>query len=84
MFFKALVALFVVSFIGPLLLAEERTWTDSTGKYEFVASLVEVNDDGVLLKQANGKTKLVPLAKLSKTVSLGTTSTHPLTRSANV
>ena len=62
---KAILAFALLSFTGPLLCAEERTWTDVSGKYEFVASLVEVNEDGVLLKQANGETKLVPLAKLS-------------------
>ena len=65
MFQKAILAFALLSFTGPLLCAEERTWTDVSGKYEFVASLVEVNEDGVLLKQAGGKTKLVPLAKLS-------------------
>lgn len=64
MFHKAVLA-FALSFTCSILCAEERTWTDSSGKYEFVASLVEVNEDGVLLEQANGQTKLVPLAKLS-------------------
>ena len=65
MFQKAILAFALLSFIGPLLNAEERTWRDASGKFEFVASLMEVNENGVLLKQANGKTKLVPLAKLS-------------------
>jgi len=65
MFQKVTLAFALLFLTSPLLGAEERTWTDVTGKYEFVASLVEVNDDGVLLKEANGKTKLVPLAKLS-------------------
>jgi len=65
MFQKAIFAFALLSFSSPLVCAEERTWRDVSGKYEFVASLVEVKEDGVLLKQANGKTKLVPLAKLS-------------------
>ena len=65
MFQKAILAFALLLFTNALLCAEERTWTDVSGKYEFVASLVEVNEDGVLLKQANGETKLVPLAKLS-------------------
>ena len=65
MFRKTILAFALLSLTNPLLGSEERTWTDVTGKYEFVASLVEVKENGVLLKQANGKTKLVPLAKLS-------------------
>ena len=66
MHIKALVAFILMSLsVLPRLRAEERTWTDVSGKYELVASLVEVKDEGVLLRQADGKTKLIPLAKLS-------------------
>ena len=39
---------------------------DSTGKHKVVGELVEVTDEGVLLKKADGDTKLVPLDKLSR------------------
>ncbi len=66
MFQKAVLAFVLICVSSPFLYAEQRTWIDSSGKYKFVASLVEVNEDSVLLEQANGTTKLVPLNRLSK------------------
>ena len=65
MLFKSPLMLILIA-ASPVLHAQERTWVDSTGKYEVVGSLVEVTDEGVLLKKADGDTKLIPLNKLSK------------------
>jgi WD40 repeat protein len=45
--------------------AEERSWTDSTGKYKIEAEFVEVADGKVRLRRADGKTLALPLEKLS-------------------
>lgn len=65
MFQKALLAFVLLSIANPALHAQERTWKDSSGKYELIARLVKVTDKGVLLKKADGDTKLIPLDKLS-------------------
>lgn len=46
--------------------AAERTWTDSTGKFQVDAELVEVQDGTVVLRRADGRTVRVPLKRLSK------------------
>ncbi len=43
-----------------------RTWTDATGKFKFEAMFVEVDKGIVVLEQANGVRKRIPLKKLSK------------------
>jgi CubicO group peptidase (beta-lactamase class C family) len=45
--------------------AAPRTWRDSTSKFSVTAELVEVKDDHVVLKKADGKTVTVPIARLS-------------------
>jgi hypothetical protein len=42
-----------------------RTWTDATGKFKVEASFVEIVEDKVKLKRADGREHLVPLAQLS-------------------
>ena len=46
--------------------APMRTWSDSTGKFQVEAQLVEKTEQSVTLKRANGKIAKVPLNKLSK------------------
>ena len=43
-----------------------RTWSDVTGEYKVRATLIEVADDEVHLRKADGTTISVPLEKLSK------------------
>jgi len=43
-----------------------RTWKDASGKFEVTAKLVEVDDKGVRLRDAEGKEIVVPLEKLSR------------------
>ena len=60
--------LFVVALLGTIaaaVLAEERTWTDKTGKFKVSAELVEVQDGKALLRRADGKEISVPLERLS-------------------
>ncbi|MHB8864608.1 MAG: SHD1 domain-containing protein, partial [Pirellulaceae bacterium] len=44
----------------------EREWTDTTGRFKVVGSLVEVKDGVAFIKNAEGKTLKVPVAKLSR------------------
>ncbi len=46
--------------------AGERTWSDSTGKFTIVGSLVEVKGADVFIKTTDGKTMKIPIARLSK------------------
>ena len=46
--------------------AANRTWTDKTGKHKTEAELVEATADSVVLKLSDGKTKTVPLDRLSE------------------
>lgn len=43
-----------------------RTWTDRTGKYSVVATLVEVKERVVRLRKANGRITSVPIERLSQ------------------
>ena len=48
------------------LAAEERTWTDNTGKFSVEAEFVDIDDGNVRLKRSNtGKVISVPLKRLS-------------------
>jgi hypothetical protein len=47
--------------------AQQRTWTDSTGKFSVEAELVEVKDGKAVLKKTSGKLTTVPVARLSET-----------------
>jgi hypothetical protein len=42
-----------------------ETWTDNTGEFQIEATFVQLRDDSLYLKKANGKTIKVPLTKLS-------------------
>lgn len=62
---------FVVAVVAVLLVcaihaAEQRTWTDNTGKFSVEAELVEVKDGQAVLKRSDGKTVSVPVNRLSK------------------
>ncbi len=50
---------------APTIAGEWRVWKDDTGKFEIEATLVEVDDQGVLLKKRDGTTIKVPLGRLS-------------------
>ncbi len=43
---------------------QPRTWTDSTGKFQVTATLIEVKDGAVFLQSANGKTLKIPVERL--------------------
>jgi hypothetical protein len=45
--------------------AQQRTWTDSTGRFSVEAELVEVKDGQAVLKMPDGTTRPVPLDRLS-------------------
>ena len=45
---------------------ELRTWTDVSGKYEYEAELVALQDGVVKLRLADGRTANIPLEKLSE------------------
>jgi thiol-disulfide isomerase/thioredoxin len=51
---------------GPSAPAEERTWTDDTGKFQVTAELVEVRGNAVVLRSDDGKELSVPLSRLSE------------------
>jgi len=42
-----------------------RTWTDSTGKYQLEAAMVDYKDGAVHLRKKDGETAVVPRGKLS-------------------
>lgn len=49
------------------LVAQQRTWKDTSGKFSVQAELVEVTDESVVLKRTdNGKQISVPLGRLSQ------------------
>jgi hypothetical protein len=43
-----------------------RGWTDSTGEYSVEATLVEIEEDSVVLKKAGGDVITVPITRLSE------------------
>jgi thiol-disulfide isomerase/thioredoxin len=47
--------------------AEERTWSDKTGKFSVSAELVKVEEGKAVLRRADGKEIKVPLEQLSET-----------------
>lgn len=55
----AIAAVFAVA------VAKERAWTDTTGKFNVTAELVDVEDGKAVLRRADGKTITVPVDKLS-------------------
>lgn len=59
----------VVALLGTIsaaVLAEERTWTDKTGKFKIRGELVELQDGKARLRIAGGKEIKVPLERLSE------------------
>jgi hypothetical protein len=56
---------FVVLLALPVL-AEGRTWTDSTGNYRVEAELIGFSDATVVLKKKNRQLVALPMDKLSK------------------
>lgn len=50
----------------PASAGEPRTWTDSTGKFQITASLIEVRDGSVFLETESGKTVKIPVTRLSR------------------
>jgi thiol-disulfide isomerase/thioredoxin len=59
---------FVVALLGAIaaaVVAEERTWTDKTGKFKISGELVKVQDGNALVRRADGKEIKVPLERLS-------------------
>src|SRR3954465_4052156 len=55
----------LLGMIAAAVLAEERTWTDTTGKFKVAGEFVEVQDGKALLRRADGKEIKVPLKRLS-------------------
>jgi len=58
----------VVALLGAIaaaVVAEERTWTDKTGKFKVAGELVKVEDGNAFLRRADGKEIKVPLDRLS-------------------
>ena len=47
--------------------AQQRTWTDDTGKFSVEAEFVETKQDSVVLKKRSGSVITVPVARLSET-----------------
>ena len=47
--------------------AQQRTWTDDTGKFSVEAEFVETKQDSVVLKKSSGSVITVPVARLSET-----------------
>ncbi|TWU10020.1 SHD1 domain-containing protein [Allorhodopirellula heiligendammensis] len=43
-----------------------REWTDSTGRFKITGSLLEVTDGNAMIKNSDGKTLRIPIARLSK------------------
>ena len=59
---------YAISLVGIFVLvasAQQRRWTDSTGKYSVDAEFVEVKVGTVAIRRSSGKTVAVPLARLS-------------------
>ena len=52
-------------FLAAIAWADERTWTDKTGKFKVTGELVKVEDGKVVLRRTDGKEIKVPLARLS-------------------
>src|SRR6185436_3767978 len=55
----------LLSAITAAVVAEERTWTDKTGKFKVAGELVKVEDGNAFLRRTDGKEIKVPLDRLS-------------------
>lgn len=60
------ISLALVFWPGLSLVADARTWTDSTGNYRIEAALIGFNDATAVLKKENRQLVAVPIDKLSK------------------
>jgi hypothetical protein len=58
--------LFLTCCVSPLVAQESRIWTDSTGKHQLRAKLIDVVDGKARLERPNGDISRIPLDKLSK------------------
>ena len=63
---KCVVVLVAVAAIVAVAVAEERTWSDASGKFKLDAELVEVKDGKAVLLSTDGKTLSVPIKRLSE------------------
>ena len=63
---KCVVVLVAAAAIVAVAVAEERTWSDASGKFKLDAELVEVKDGKAVLLSSEGKTVTVPIKRLSK------------------
>lgn len=61
--FLAMVATFACSSFA--FSQSQREWTDSSGKFKIVGTLLEVKDGNVFLKSKDGKTVKIPVDRLS-------------------
>jgi Leucine-rich repeat (LRR) protein len=55
----------LIGLCGTIAAAQQRKWTDTTGKFSVDAEFVEAKDGTVSLKRSSGKTVKVPVARLS-------------------
>ncbi len=62
---KGVILFVAIAAIVAVAAAEERTWTDATGKFKLSAELVEVKDGKAVLLRSDGKTVSVPVTRLS-------------------
>ena len=60
-----LTAIALMALIGVSIGADQRTWTDTTGKFKVEGKLVRATNVSVTLQQANGRLITIALAKLS-------------------
>lgn len=65
---RILIAVIVVPFIFSVYCPanENRTWSDSTGRFKVEAAFVRMDGEKVVIKKADGKFQTIPLDKLSK------------------
>ena len=64
--FRKSYILVVALMVASCLCAEQRTWTDSTGKHKKKGEFVKLDGQTVVLKSPKGKRVKIPLKKLSK------------------
>ncbi len=61
-----LLSLLAVLLLTGSLAAQERTWTDDTGKFNALAELIKVEGDSVILRDSDGREVKVPINRLSE------------------
>ena len=60
-----LAAVTLIALVGVTLAADQRTWTDKTGKYKVEGKLVRVTNVSVTLQLPNGRLTSIAISKLS-------------------